>query len=585
MQIPFQFRNMSMPISIAVCLPDTCNPSTHPFNISGSSNLANSSFIEELDSVLNNITLTCKRTSREYTTSAIVVICLLSFFAVLAFIGSSITALEYCMKTNPSTESIYRKSISERAIINEEADSLSNKKSDEVLFINNANENTLPEWLEKCKPFFNCFCIFTNGEKIINTTSSEGHLPCLHGIRFLSMSWVILCHTYTLLPNNIRNTAEVADMLNHWIFEVILNGFFSVDSFFVLSGFLVAYLYFQQCSKNGGKIPWLYFYIHRYIRLTPVYMIVVAYFTALYNYSNSGPQWPDSDVDDNCMTGWWWNLLYINNLQEEKYHCMGWSWYLANDMQFYVISPLLLISLWRWPKIGYSLMGLLFAISFTAYFAITYEYDFDVTLESIAAGGSMNVQGFMDKFTDFSNKTYTKPYTRISPYLVGILLAYFLHRRKQNNSPKLNTVTLSVGWIVASSITLACLFGLYDRQQTLIEACFYNSLSRTCFACGVAWVIFVCVTGQGGVVNSILSWEVWIPLSRLTYCAYLVHPLVLEYSFLSLRRMFEYSHITMILYVLGLQFLSYIAALITSLLFESPVIRLERIIRNQFKSS
>ncbi|GIX95609.1 nose resistant to fluoxetine protein 6 [Caerostris extrusa] len=209
-------------------------------------------------------------------------------------------------------------------MIRGEAYNLSNKISDEVLFNNKANENKLPEWLEKCKPFFNCFCIFTNGEKIINTTSSEGQLPCLYGIRFLSMSWVILCHSYTLLSISTRNMVDVTNLLNHWNFEIILGGGFSVDSFFVLSGFLVAYLYFKQCSKNGGKIPWLYFYIHRYIRLTPVYMIVLAYFTALYTYSNSGPQWPDYDVDANCKAGWWWNLLYISNFQSEKITvCLG----------------------------------------------------------------------------------------------------------------------------------------------------------------------------------------------------------------------------------------------------------------------
>ncbi|GIX86280.1 nose resistant to fluoxetine protein 6, partial [Caerostris extrusa] len=202
------------------------------------------------------------------------------------------------------------------------------------------------------------------------------------------------------------NTTEVTDLLNNWIFEVVLNGSFSVDSFFVLSGFLVAYLYFQQCSKNGGKIPWLYFYIHRYIRLTPVYMIVVAYFTTLHTYSNSGPQWPDDDVEAYCKAGWWWNLLYINNLQDKRYLCMNWSWYLSNDMQFYIISPLLLISLRRWPKIGYSLMGLIFAISFAAYFAITYEYDFDVTLESIAADGIMNAQRIMDKNVCYASSEY-----------------------------------------------------------------------------------------------------------------------------------------------------------------------------------
>ncbi|GBM99586.1 hypothetical protein AVEN_100991-1, partial [Araneus ventricosus] len=83
-------------------------------------------------------------------------------------------------------------------------------------------------------------------------------------------------------------------------------------------------------------------------------------------------------------------------------------------------------------------------------------------------------------------------------------------------------VTLSVGWIVASSIALACQFGLYHQVLTTVEASFYNALSRVGFASGLGWVIFVCVIGQGGIVNSILSWKALIPLSRLSYCAYLV---------------------------------------------------------------
>ncbi|GIY64964.1 nose resistant to fluoxetine protein 6 [Caerostris darwini] len=300
LQIPFQFRNMSMPMNVAVCLPDSCNPSLHPFEI-GNLNITNSSFIEEVDSLLNNITLTCRRTSREFTTGAVVVICLLSFFAVLAFIGSSITALEYCMSISPSEESICRRNAFENASNNEDADNLSQKEADDVLFIHKTDQNELPDWLKKCKPFFNCFCVFTNGEKILNTSNQAGQLPCLHGIRFLSLSWVILCHSYQVIFNSTRNIAEILDMVNHWSFEVILNGFYSVDSFFVLSGFLVAYLYFQQCSKNGGKIPWLYFYIHRYIRLTPVYMIMVAFFTTLNTYTNNGPLWPDYDVDANYV--------------------------------------------------------------------------------------------------------------------------------------------------------------------------------------------------------------------------------------------------------------------------------------------
>ncbi|GBL57091.1 hypothetical protein AVEN_109403-1, partial [Araneus ventricosus] len=102
-------------------------------------------------------------------------------------------------------------------------------------------------------------------------------------------------------------------------------------------------------------------------------------------------------------------------------------------------------------------------------------------------------------------------------------------------------LTLSVGWIVASGILLACKFFLYHQDLTNVEASFYNALSRVAFALGLGWVIFVCIIGQGGVVNSILSWKALIPLSRITYCAYLVHPIVLKIYFNSMRALINYN--------------------------------------------
>ncbi|GBN53727.1 Nose resistant to fluoxetine protein 6, partial [Araneus ventricosus] len=255
-------------------------------------------------------------------------VCLLSVFALLAVIGSFITALEYSMKEKFPKD-------------------------------------------QKCKPFFNCFCIFTNGEKILNTANSEGQLPCLHGIRFLSMNWVIILHTYAYQIPFISNTDEVINDNHQW--SLVLNSSFSVDSFFILSGFLVGYSFFQKAEKTDGKTQWLYFYTHRYVRLTPVYMIVLAFYATISPFLGSGPLWPDYDVISTCKDNWWWNMLYINNFQALFYdQCMEWSWYLANDMQFYVISPLFLITLWRWPKVGYSLLGLFFCITFAWSFALTY---------------------------------------------------------------------------------------------------------------------------------------------------------------------------------------------------------------------
>ncbi|CAL1277769.1 unnamed protein product [Larinioides sclopetarius] len=578
LSIPVVLENMTIPLSTAVCLPDSCNPNA-TFNglfKDLPKNVTKFGMNENIETILSNTTITCKARSKELTTGAICVIIFLCIMVLLAVIGSSITALEH-----------YMESKSEKGSVN--IDGKSSLNGD----VENAPRHTLPQgaiddarfpvWFEKYKTFFNCFCIFTNGEKILNTGGSEGHLPCLHGIRFFSMTWVIVCHSYLGVATYIRNPLESINYVDNWTFQIIMNGFFSVDSFFVLSGFLVAYVYFKQAPKRNGEIPWLYYYLHRYIRLTPVYMIVLAFFAAVGPFLGSGPLWPDYTVIPACKDNWWWNLLYINNFQNMSDWCMGWSWYLANDMQFYVITPLFLITLYRWPKIGYSILGLFFCISFTANFAITYEYHFVKGMGNIADFAE-DLQNFLPSLMNFFNKIYTKPYTRIEAYLVGVLLAYIIYKRKENNSPKLNTKILGIGWILASGAALACQFGLYHQKLSLVTASFYNALSRLGFSLGLCWVIFVCVIGQGDAVNSILSWKPLIPLSRLTYCAYLVHPVVMTAYFGSIRALIEFNHINVIMLYLGILFLSYVAALVTSILFESPVIRLERLLRNRFSS-
>lgn len=49
------------------------------------------------------------------------------------------------------------------------------------------------------------------------------------------------------------------------------------------------------------------------LRLTPLYMMVIAFYTTLFKYFGSGPYWPRTS-DANCKANWWTNLLYINNI-------------------------------------------------------------------------------------------------------------------------------------------------------------------------------------------------------------------------------------------------------------------------------
>jgi len=49
------------------------------------------------------------------------------------------------------------------------------------------------------------FSMYSNAKKIINTSQPAGTLTSINGIRFISMTWVILGHTFAFGANTTRN--------------------------------------------------------------------------------------------------------------------------------------------------------------------------------------------------------------------------------------------------------------------------------------------------------------------------------------------------------------------------------------------
>ena len=59
-----------------------------------------------------------------------------------------------------------------------------------------------------------CFSIYSNGKKILSTRKLEGSIDCVHGIRFFSMCWVVMGHTWfagiKTPPDNIFDLGDVS---------------------------------------------------------------------------------------------------------------------------------------------------------------------------------------------------------------------------------------------------------------------------------------------------------------------------------------------------------------------------------------
>ena len=98
------------------------------------------------------------------------------------------------------------------------------------------------------------------------------------------------------------------------LINAILNGFPSVDSFFLISGVLLTYLTLKELEKTRGRISIPLFYIHRYLRLTGTYLIIIGFHATVLKYLCFGPKFKSLvEAGKGCQKGWWANLLYINN--------------------------------------------------------------------------------------------------------------------------------------------------------------------------------------------------------------------------------------------------------------------------------
>ncbi|XP_045156181.2 nose resistant to fluoxetine protein 6-like [Mercenaria mercenaria] len=434
------------------------------------------------------------------------------------------------------------------------------------------------------------FSLVSNAEKLFGTKIAVGPLACLNGIRVLSMWWVILGHSYGFMIYNMDNPVEAFKILQRFTFQPIINGSYSVDSFFFLSGLLVAYLALKEIREKG-RLSWPYYFLHRYWRLTPLYAYVILYYTFLYSYTIFGPNrammsQPQSTASvDICKTKWWANLLYINNMYPNYGNlattCIGWSWYLANDMQFYLIlGPVVIITLSLPRKLKYigvflTIFLILLGVGIRGFIVWYYGLAFD-----------SNVLDYMPtKHVDDplakNGPIYGRPYARYSVYLVGMLTGYIL--AMTNNRIRLNRVVAIFGWCIAIATGLSVIYGLYyynnhpGTYMTLVQTGFYLAIGRTAWGLCLAWVVIACVSGNGGPVKDVLSWKVWAPLGRLTYAAYLVHPLVMFTYIFNMVQPVHFTDLTAIYLFISNLVVSYVVAFIVSMLVEAPMIQLEKI--------
>ncbi|XP_071495248.1 nose resistant to fluoxetine protein 6-like [Diadema antillarum] len=240
----------------------------------------------------------------------------------------------------------------------------------------------------------------------------------------------------------------------------------------------------------------------------------------------------------------------------------------------------------RFPKIGLGAITATGIASFITTAAIVWKNNIRLELQSLndvfPNGNHTSSPG---NNGDYYSVVYDKPYCRISPYLLGMMLAYLMQRIGRRELV-LNSVVVAGGWTTAVILYMVVIYtNVHNGASSLAASVMYYTFSRFTLAVAIAWVIFSCHYGYGGVVNDFLSWRLWSPLSRLTYSAFLLHQVLQDVYGFGLATPIHWSIYKYAILSAGFISLAYVCAFVMFLLLEFPFINLGKMLLTDVKGA
>ncbi|XP_050436822.1 nose resistant to fluoxetine protein 6-like isoform X2 [Adelges cooleyi] len=374
---------------------------------------------------------------------------------------------------------------------------------------------TLKENQSKLKTFFVIFSFKANTDRLFLANSKSEDLSGINFIKTYACITVILGHRliYTVGQplHNPKNVEETADQWSHALQR---NGALIVDMFFVISGFLTFHFLYEELTKTK-KFNLTMLLIWRWLRVMPLYGLLIAFHTFVLAHLTNGPLWKKLAVRESeyCQQNWWTNVLFLNNYVNSNRPCMIQSWYLACDMHFFIAGVLLVYFAWKYQRYSVYAMLVVIFISCLIPTFVVYRNHFYPTF--------MNYISTLNHLPDHRSYTelYIPSHTRSTPYFVGLFAAY-VYRYLRLDKPKFQFPCPNV-LLALLSISCALLFltvhVFYMYKYNLWMSIFYALTFRLIFAAITSAIILIFAVNK---IKGCLT-NVFVPLGKLTYGAYL----------------------------------------------------------------
>lgn len=420
------------------------------------------------------------------------------------------------------------------------------------------------------------FSVVANSKMLVRVTddkqSDAYKLRFLHGMRFFSIGWVVLGHSYSTF--NFTNMSRLVNALHYGdniLFCFIMAGYLSVDTFLFLAGYLLTYNLLRE--RSNAVFGTIIAIIRRYIRGTvPIAFCIMCTFLAPLMFK--GPTTPTlyEHFYKEIRTQYWALLLQIRNFTGKLHIGMyGHLWYMSTDFQLFVISVIVIQffkkKIWTTIIVFGSLS--LIACSISAWQVSNTIY-------------TPFVLPMADNFTVMTgtlNKFYTHPSYHGVAFFFGAMTQLFLYRYP---SVKISKMLQAGMWLMSAACGLTSILIMYDWNRgehppEWAKLSFAFS-ERLLWSVWLSWLTFACSTGRGGFIAKWLSWSAFVPFSRLSFGVYLLH---VPYYYIRLnvtRERIFFSHYSMVTQYFGALVASYLLSYILFIACEAPTGRIEKLL-------
>ncbi|WP_193315059.1 acyltransferase family protein [Poseidonibacter ostreae] len=303
--------------------------------------------------------------------------------------------------------------------------------------------------------------------------------------------------------DGLRAIAVLSVVWYHAFPEYFKGGYIGVDIFFVISGFLISGIIFENLEKN--KFSFREFYTRRIIRIFPALLLVFLFslfvgwltllpgeFEQLGKHISGGASFISNFI-------LWNESGYFDNIAETKPLLHLWS--LAVEEQFYIIWPLLLFFTWKFRFNKFFLILVILLISFCI----------NLYLLSKDPSG-----------------TFYLPFSRFWELLIGSFLAYVIFYNKLNSDKYngyLEKFNLKFFANILSLIGIILIsYGLYSITK-ISEFPGYLALYPTLGA------MLIILSGQiSWIGQRVLSNPIFVWIGLISYPLYLWHWPLLSFA-------------------------------------------------------